>query len=143
MGDRGNVYITDTATEGYTASEYQAGARGIYVYSHWDGSNLPETLREALIAGRGRWSDDSYLTRILIDQITKSGRDREIGYGVSLKITDNEYPITIVDLGAREVAWASPGDERDPAKWVSRTSFGDYVLLAKVGYPDGVKGRWG
>lgn len=144
MGDRGNVYVTSTATEGYTADEFQAGARGIYVYAHWYGSELPTMVRDALKAGKGRWTDDSYLTRILIDQITKSGRDEETGFGVSLKITDNEYPITIVDVGAQQVAWASEGNERDPAKWVNRTPFREFVTadVETVPYPASV-GRWG
>jgi hypothetical protein len=137
MGDRGNVYITNTSTEGYTAPEFQAGARGIYLYSHWDGRDLPAMVRDALADGAGRWGDDEYLTRIIIDQVTRSGRDQETGYGVGLTMLDNSYPITIVDLGRQEVAWADPGDERDPAKWVSRISFKEFADTPRSGvaYP--------
>jgi hypothetical protein len=141
MGDRGNIYITNTATEGYTAGEFQAGGRGIYVYAHWHGSELPELLQNALVVGRGRWTDDAYLTRIIIDQVTKPGRDAETGFGVSLVLGDNEHPITVVDLGRREVAWAAPGDERTPDRWVNRVPFAEYVDpgMAFVGYPPGVR----
>lgn len=141
MGDRGNVYITNTATEGYTAPEFLAGARGIYVYSHWDGSELPTMVRDALKAGKGRWGDDEYLTRIIIDQITKSGRDQETGYGVGLTMLDNSYPITIVDLGAQRVAWASPGSERAPANWKHVTGFAAFVSpdWTIAGYPPGLR----
>lgn len=135
MGDRGNVYITSSATEEYQADEFLAGRRGIYIYSHWDGALLPEMVRKALSAARDRWRDDSYLARILIDQITAAGRDQTVGYGVSLKLGDNSHPITIVDMGRLEVAWADPEDERDPAKWHDRTSFEDFVEAVAAGYP--------
>lgn len=138
MGDRGNIYITDSATEGYSADEFRAGERGIYLYAHWHGSELPELLQNALVKGRGRWGDDAYLTRIIIDQVTYAGRDQETGFGVSLKRTDNQYPITIVDLGRQQVAWAAPDDERDSSKWVGHTPFADYVK-GTVGYPAGMR----
>jgi hypothetical protein len=140
MGARGNVYITDSATEGYNAPHFEGGKRGIYLYSHWGGHELPADVQAALRAGRGRWSDDMYLTRILIDQITKDARDELTGYGVSLAMGDNSYPITVVDLGAQTVSFASPGNERDPSKWVAQTSFADFVKDGPASYPSGVAG---
>lgn len=135
MGSRGNVYITDTATEGYTAAEFQGGARGIYVYLHWGGYEMPELLRKALARGRDRWTDHQYLTRILIDQLTLEERDQNTGAGVGLTIGDNSYPITVVDLGRQTVAWAVAGEERNPLLWVKVTSFVDYVALENATYP--------
>jgi|SRR5215471_301115 len=89
MGDRANVAIEQWRPD---------GAR-IYIYTHWDGYDLPDMLADALNtkSARARWKDDSYLTRILIDQITKSGRDEETGYGVSTYITDNSYNVLVVN----------------------------------------------
>lgn len=141
MGDRGNVYITDSDPNSYQASEFQRGSHGIYVYSHWDGHVLPRVVQVALAAARGRWSDDQYLTRILIDQITKPGRDQETGYGIGLKMGDNSYPITVVDVGRQEVAWALAGNERNPLTWAGNISFSEFVKIPNenVGYPAGVR----
>lgn len=139
MGARGNVYITSSATEGAQARDFAGGARGIYVYAHWDGYALPAMTQRALRAGRGRWSDDQYLTRILIDQLTASGRDEETGFGVGLSIGDNEYPITVVDLGRQTVAWANQGSERDPANWRRVTPFAKFVEQDEADYPLGLR----
>lgn len=52
MGDRANVYIREDQTH------------GIYLYTHWGSSELPETVRTAL-ARHERWSDTPYLARII------------------------------------------------------------------------------
>jgi hypothetical protein len=130
MGSRGNVYVTDSSSEAY-----DNGARGLYIYSHWDGHELPAMVQLALEFGRERWSDDSYLMRILVDQITQSGRDQTTGYGLSFELGDNSYPITIVDLGRREVAWAHAGSEQNPKAWRDVMAFSDFVQIDQVGYP--------
>lgn len=140
MGSRGNVYITDSATEGYNAPHFEGGKRGIYLYSHWDGHELPTLVQDALRHGRDRWSDDQYLARILVDRITAPSHGENTGYGLGLAIGDNSFPITIVDLGAQTVAWASEGDERDPSKWKHVTGFAAFVSSDWTieGYPPGV-----
>lgn len=131
MGDRGNVYLTNTADEAF-----DAGKVGIYVYTHWSGYNLPAQVQAALKHGQPRWGDDSYLTRILIDQLTKDSRDDLVGAGISLSITDNEYPITIVDQGTNTVSWAAEGQERDTAHWYQTVTFEELIKLPELeGYP--------
>ena len=58
MGDRANIVI-----------ENDAGR--IYLYTHWAGYSLPETLRSALERGKSRWDDESYLTRIIFCEMVK------------------------------------------------------------------------
>jgi hypothetical protein len=41
MGDRANIYLVDNRDAG----------RGIYLYTHWNGYEWPEKLRQALAAG--------------------------------------------------------------------------------------------
>lgn len=89
MGDRGNVYLRQ-----YLGKEE---APGIFLYTHWGGFELPETVRKALVAGRGRWGDDSYLARIVFSQMIGDDWESETGYGLSTYLTDNEWPIIIVD----------------------------------------------
>lgn len=104
MGARSNVKITDT-----TNADFDFGQRGIYIYSHGHGPELPVMVRDALEAGRERWNDSTYLTRILIDQITKDGRDQTTGFGVGLEPGENSFPMVIVDLGKQTVAIGDGG----------------------------------
>jgi hypothetical protein len=89
MGDRGNIKIE---VEGYPP---------LWIYTHWEGSVLPETVRRGLIRGRPRWDDPAYLTRILFDEVT--GDDRGLtGFGVSTFRGDGGETV-IVNLTAMEV----------------------------------------
>lgn len=93
MGDRGNIvlWFRRYGTEDVTP---------IFFYSHWGGSMLPETLVKALDsdAGRNRWQDDSYLARIIFDQLTFGDQGSETGFGISPWETDNEHPLVNVNL---------------------------------------------
>ena len=94
MGDRGNIKTVSQENQG-----------GIYFYTHWTGSDLPETLRQALIRGRGRWDDEPCLNRIIFSQMIKDGVLDETGFGISADICDNEHPIITVDCSAQTVSF--------------------------------------
>ena len=75
----------------------------LYVYSHWGGCELPAEAEKAVVAAQGRWNDRSYATRILVDQLTKPGRDEKLGYGLLLRPEaedsyNNDKPSVIIDL---------------------------------------------
>jgi hypothetical protein len=78
---------------------------------------------------------------IYVYLITREERDQMIGAGVGLSMGDNEYPITIVDVGARTVAWASEGQERNPSSWKHMTGFAAFVSddWTVEGYPPGIR----
>jgi hypothetical protein len=92
MGDRANIKI-NTCNNGTS----------IWLYTHWNGYELPELLKTALIKAKNRWNDPSYGARILVDQITKSGRDEETGWGLDTEIGDNSYPVLEVDFPSQTV----------------------------------------
>ena len=76
-----------------------------YVYSHWEGYKLPKIVETVLNSDKamGRLVDGPYWTRIMIDQITKSARDSEGGYGIMLSpMGEDQYfsnnPSIIVDV---------------------------------------------
>jgi hypothetical protein len=71
MGDRGNVVLT-----------YEQGGK-IYFYTHWQGSNLREIVRQALIRGKSRWDDEPYLSRIILSEMVKDNVLEETGYGIA------------------------------------------------------------
>ena len=94
MGDRGNVVF-----------KYEDGNK-IYFYSHWGGSALKEVVRKALIRGKERWNDESYLARIVFCEMLKEeGATLEdlTGFGIAPYEVDNEHPLVIVDTKAQTV----------------------------------------
>jgi hypothetical protein len=79
-----------------------------YIYTHWGGHSLPEDAKEAIKVAEPRWDDESYAARIIVDQLTKGGRDRETGYGILLKPhAEDEYnhdnPSVVIDLVKQEL----------------------------------------
>jgi len=75
----------------------------LIIYTRWGGHALPETARKAIIAAKGRWSDTPYAMRILVDQITKEGRDELTGFGLMLEPNaedehNNGKPSVIINL---------------------------------------------
>lgn len=103
MGDRANVLVLD---------EYDETADPVVLYTHWGGYELPQALARALDskAGRGRWSDGPYLTRIIFG--------------------DNEHPLLVVDVKAQEIRVIAEGDfarARDPEAATKRFSFAEFA----------------
>jgi len=91
MGARTNYTIVTTSNP----------AQNINVYAHWDGDESVAILQNAIKAAMPRINDVSYCTRIIIDQLTKDGRDSETGYGIYIgeEITSEEsYEYKEIDL---------------------------------------------
>lgn len=87
MGDRANIELV-----------YSDDSR-IFLYTHWQGSELPEILRNALIRGRNRWGDDSYLARIIFSEMIKDEVLEETDYGLSpFSAGDAEHDVIVVNL---------------------------------------------
>ncbi len=89
-------------------AEIKTSDGSLYVYSHWGGCEMPEDAKLAVKAAQSRWSDESYATRIIVDQMTKATRDQETGAGLMLKPNvEDEYnhdkPSVIIDLVGRTV----------------------------------------
>ena len=72
MGARTNYTIVTTSDP----------SQNINVYAHWDGEESVALMQQAIRAAMPRINDVSYCTRIIIDQLTKHGRDSETGYGI-------------------------------------------------------------
>ncbi len=84
MGDRANIVLRQQDQH-------------IYLYTHWDGEELPETLRQGLIRGQSRWDDETYLGRVLFDEMVKDDKDGVTGFGIGVYPSDNEHPYLVVD----------------------------------------------
>ena len=106
MGDRGNIVMVEKT------------GNKIYFYTHWDGSDLPRILRQALIRGKGRWDDEPYLARIIFSEMIKDNILEETGYGISTYQPDYNHSDLEVHCSSQTVGWKNQN-------W----SFDDYVQL--------------
>lgn len=103
MGDRANVIIKD-------------GKSTVYLYTHWAGSDLPETVERALSRARKAKSTDDgpYLARVIFcEMIREDGIDGTRGYGISAEYGDGggAPDITIdVDKQTIQVGNKAPRD---------------------------------
>jgi hypothetical protein len=86
-----------------------------YVYSHWSGYSMPELAADAIKFAQPRWTDVTYAPRIIVDQLTKQGRDDVLSWGLMLKPhAEDEYngdtPSIVIDLVRQELTVVSPTD---------------------------------
>lgn len=84
MGDRANVKVVD-------------GSDVVFLYTHWDGTELPSIVRRAL-ARRQRWNDHAYLARIIFSEMIKGSIDGETGYGISHEVGDGGDRVVEIDV---------------------------------------------
>lgn len=122
MGDRANVYVKD-------------GDTGVYLYTHWSGYELPETVRTALARCEGRESDGPYLARIVFCEMVKGDEEGTTGYGISTRLCDNEHPIVVLDPMARTVAFSEEGNERS-GPYIATMPMSEYAAKESADYPE-------
>ena len=89
----------------------------LYVYTHWGGCSLPDNAKKAVRAAKPRWSDIPYAIRIIVDQLTKEGRDQETGFGLMLTPNaEDEYnrdkPSVIINLEEETLKVIRDGKEQ-------------------------------
>ena len=92
MGDRANILVKENDRD-----------RGVYLYTHWQGTDLPGILRDAL-AKRWRWDDCQYLTRIIFDEMTENQHGEEVGFGISAFVGDGDDRILTVNCKKQVVS---------------------------------------
>ena len=95
MGDRANVLVKSSNTD-----------RGVWLYTHWGGTELPSKLRKAL-AMRERWDDPAYLTRIIFDVMTEGQHGETTGFGISSQAQDGADRVLIVNCQNQTVTAGS------------------------------------
>ena len=91
MGDRANVYV------------HHGERPGVYLYTHWAGSELPAIVVSALRRGVGRWNDVQYLTRIIFCEMIKDDVEGKTGYGISAEVGDGDDRIVDVDTSTQQI----------------------------------------
>jgi len=96
MGDRAQVHIKD---------------KNVYLYTHWNGTDLVDVVRSALKRGRERWSDPEYLARIIFNEMT-SGQEKETaGYGIGTAVHGDIWRLVTVDCQKQTVTVNDHADE--------------------------------
>lgn len=94
MGNRANF--------GFTAAE---GEPTLFLYGHYAGYEMLNTLAQALDRARPRWNDEGYATRIAISQIVGDDWNGEYGYGLYINQTgDNEHSVPVVNWDTQTVS---------------------------------------
>lgn len=123
MGDRGNIVVQDGQ-----------GAR-VWLYTHWDGSDLPKMLQDALKRGESRWDDAPYLARIVFCDMIKEVASLT-GFGISARFQDTDRPILVINTPDKLVEV-----EADPRQLLTsyscvgkKFSFGDYCDIENVSW---------
>ncbi len=81
MGDRGNIIV-------------KSGDSTVYLYTHWTGSDLPESIKKSLTRATDRWNDGQYLARVLFQDMI-GDNTRTSGFGISSTIGDGGTDITV------------------------------------------------
>lgn len=99
MGARSNIAII------------QGDGTRVWLYGHWMGD---QSLTHAVAGLRsGRSDDDAYLARVIFSSMVKDDIDGETGFGITTSITDNEYPVIVIDPGNASV-WLEAGQGVTP-----------------------------
>ena len=117
MGDRANILVKEDSDDG-----------GVYLYSHWGGTELPLALQNAL-KKKWRWDDCAYLTRIIFDTMSMGCHGDETGCGISARVGDGGDRILIVEVERQQVR-----NEQGVAHW----TFSEYIELT----PEQIKKVW-
>ena len=85
------------------------GVNRVYLYTHWSGSELIDTLKAALKRGKNRWNDSEYLARIIFSEMVKGDLMAETGYGIGTEMHgDIEHPVPILDCQTQMISWCGP-----------------------------------
>jgi len=104
MGCRGNIEISQPKFG------FGEGDVSIFLYTHWGGDEVCESLARGLEAGRSRWTDPDYLTRIIFNELQGDDR-RTTGFGIGIQQMDNEFEMPNLYWTTRDGKFGSVPDE--------------------------------
>ena len=137
MSDPGNLGFL---TLGSTSS--------IWLYTHWEGANLPTLARLAITAAQPRWGDPAYATRIALAAVAADYTAPD-GWGVDTEPGENEHRALLIDWEDRTITLL-PDDLTDSwgelsvnarimgLAFAPVATFAEYLALA----PDPVTEAW-
>jgi len=101
MGSRGHIVVVQHP-------HYRGKPEGeVYLYTHWGGEFLPLFVQQTL-ARRKAWDDESYLARMLFCTLVRDDMDEELRFGITTYLTDNEFPLLVLDTQEGRVSLRDP-----------------------------------
>jgi hypothetical protein len=95
---RGNIFV-------------KSGSSGIYLYTHNNGRQLPQILKNALLRGKSRWGNTPVMTRIIFGEMVQNDILNNDGFGISTELADNDFLLLIVDDSNQRVGVFGEGGE--------------------------------
>lgn len=113
---------------------------GVYLYTHWGGARLPETVRQAL-ARADSLSDDQYLARVVFCTMIKGHEDEQAGFGLCIRAGHSRFPLIEVHCRDQVVrfrqTWVHPerGFQIHWGEPMAEHSFKDYIAKPFATYP--------
>ena len=96
MGDRAQVHMQDT---------------GVFLYTHFDGSNLEEIVRDVL-KRKKRWSDPRYLARMIFDAMIGDDQGSENGYGIDTNQCNDVNFVIEINTSEKIIRITNGGDKK-------------------------------
>lgn len=83
--------------------EIRGNKGSLYVFTYGHGALYPDMAKAAIVAACSRWDDETYAIQIIVDQLTKPGRDSTLGFGLMLEPSEedsynHDKPSIIIDL---------------------------------------------
>jgi hypothetical protein len=98
MGDRAQVAI-------------KSGNDKVYLYTHWNGSELVTNVKKSMGRAKDRWDDYEYLARVIFCDLVKGDENSTTGFGIGTQPhTDLSYPIPVLDCDKQIVTWEAGND---------------------------------
>ena len=98
MGDRAHIVVKGDGSK-------------VFLYTHWEGSNIADVVKAALKRVPGRWQDVAYLTRAMFCQFFDGiPEDRlsnellsETGFGIASRPCEDTSRDIVVDVDKQTV----------------------------------------
>lgn len=107
---------------------------GMYLGTGTSGTVWPELLRRAIACNPPVWDNLQLLSAHLVTNITTASPDDHVT--LSMALTDPvDYPIIVVDLSTKVVAFAPSGGETRTINWHGHKMFNHYTTLLYGKYP--------
>lgn len=123
MGDRANIVVK------------QSDGTGVWLYTHWHGSEMPKTLQAAMKRGKDRWDDTPYLARIIFCEMVKGNAMDLAGFGITTSMTDNEYPVLTVDPDNLRVSIDQAPDRQRDTPCIGKVfTFEEFCAVPNMGW---------
>jgi hypothetical protein len=135
MGDRANVAILSYSASPvthYGKPEVEGEVDAVVLYTHWGGTDLPIDVQTALTR-RERWDDPAYLARIVFCRMIGDSLEDGTGFGITANsLSDNSYPILVLDCQTERIASRNEDDWRRPVRDPEGIPFAEYVRLSEA-----------